>query len=137
MTAMKLKSASVFYFRQGEGGMPLCQTDLSTWPGALLNGIVEEGYPPSIKGKSNPRRRRFVSLMKVLVCEFQEYGGKCRGSGSSLLIFIELAPSKNDNCEKVKGLLSAFQKHGAECTGLLLIFMLLKYVLSKQISCCV
>ena len=55
------------------------------------------------------------------MCEFQEYGGECRGSGSSLLIFIELAPSKNDNCEEVKGLLSVFQKHGGECTGLLLI----------------
>ena len=55
------------------------------------------------------------------MCEFQEYGGECRGSGSSLLIFIELAPSKNDNCEEVKGLLSVFQKHGVECTGLLLI----------------
>ena len=58
------------------------------------------------------------------MCEFQEYGGECRGSGSSLLIFIELAPSKNDNCEEVKGLLSAFQKHGGECTGLLLILMI-------------
>ena len=38
-----------------------------------------------------------------------------------LLIFIELAPSKNNNCEEVKGLLSASQKHGGECTGLLLI----------------
>ena len=55
------------------------------------------------------------------MCEFQEYGGECRGSGSSLLIFIELAPSKNDNCEEVKGLLSVSQKHGGECTGLLLI----------------
>ena len=53
------------------------------------------------------------------------------------MIFIELAPSKNENCEEVKSLLSVFQKHGAECTGLLLILMLLKYVLSKQISCCV
>ena len=55
------------------------------------------------------------------MCEFQEYGGECRGSGSSLLIFIELAPSKNDNCEEVKGLLSVFQKHGGECRGLLFI----------------
>ena len=57
--------------------------------GRSANGIVEEeGYPQSIKGKSNPRRRRFVSLMKVLVCEFQEYGGECRGSGSSSLVNI-------------------------------------------------
>ena len=40
------------------------QANLSTRPGAPLNGIEEEGYPPSIKGKSNPRRRRFVSLME-------------------------------------------------------------------------
>ena len=53
-----------------------------------------------------------------------------------LLIFIERAPSKNDKLLK-SDLLFAFQKHGGECTGLHLIFMLLKYVLSKQISCCV
>jgi len=38
-----------------------------------------------------------------------------------LLIFIELAPSKNDKLLR-NDLLFAFQKHGAECTGLLLIF---------------
>ena len=37
------------------------------------------------------------------------------------MIFIELAPSKNENCEEVKSLLSVFQKHGGECTGLILI----------------
>ena len=47
------------------------------------------------------------------MCEFQEYGGECRGSGSSSLIFLELAPSTNDKCEEMKGLRSAFQKHGA------------------------
>ena len=71
------------------------------------------------------------------MCEFQEYGGECRGSGSSLLIFIELAPSKNDNCEEVKGLLSASRNMGASVQGCSLFLMLLKYVLSKQISCCV
>ena len=40
-----------------------------------------------------------------------------------LLIFIELAPSKNDKLLRT-GLLSAFQKHGGECTGLLLILMI-------------
>merc|ERR1712228_646898 len=73
------------------------------------------------RSSQDPDKRSLQALWKVLVCEFQEYGGECRGSGSSLLIFIELAPSKNDNCEEVKGLLSVFQKHGGECTGLLLI----------------
>merc|ERR1712228_448482 len=73
------------------------------------------------RSSQDPDKRSLQALWKVLVCEFQEYGGECRGSGSSLLIFIELAPSKNKNCEEVKGLLSVFQKHGGECTGLLLI----------------
>ena len=40
---------------------------------------------------------------------------------------------------KMKDLWSAFQEHGAECTGLILILMLLKYIqeIVKQISCCV
>ena len=54
-----------------------------------------------------------------------------------LLIFIELAPSKNDNCEEVKGLLSASRNMGASVQDCSLFLMLLKYVLSKQISCCV
>ena len=39
----------------------------------------------------------------------------------------------------MEDLRSAFQEHGAECTGLILILMLLKYVqeIVKQISCCV
>ena len=39
----------------------------------------------------------------------------------------------------MEDLRSAFQEHGAECTGLILILMLLKYVqeIMKQISCCV
>ena len=43
-----------------------------------------------------PTREDSLALWKVLVREFQEYGGECRGSGSSLLIFIELALSTND-----------------------------------------
>ena len=56
------------------------------------------------------------------MCEFQEHGASVEDQEAPyLLIFIELAPSKNDNCKEVKGLLSASQKHGGECTGLLLI----------------
>ena len=76
--------------------------------------------------------------MKIISC------ASSRNMGASvedqeaphLLIFIERAPLKNDKLLK-SDLLFAFQKHGGECTGLLLIFMLLKYVLLKQISCCV